>query len=162
MPDEEKEIVDDTQQDYIDEINKLKETTVPKEQYEKLKADNKKLLESLIKGEQLPVPPQEKPSIEEMRKKLLNPGKELTNLEYIENVLALRDAIIEEGGHDPFVATPTTGYNPPQESYDAAEQAALLLQHCIEYADGDSSLFTSELQRHLVDPVGIPRPAKRK
>jgi hypothetical protein len=162
MPDEEKEIVDDTQQDYIDEINKLKETTVPKEQYEKLKADNKKLLESLIKGEQLPVPPQEKPNIEEMRKKLLKPEKELTNLEYIENLLALREAILEEGGHDPFVATPTTGYNPPKESYDAAEQAALLFQHCIEYADGDSSLFTSELQRHLVDPVGIPRSAKRK
>ncbi|MBO7715072.1 MAG: hypothetical protein J6S85_16005 [Methanobrevibacter sp.] len=162
MPEEEGKVVDDTQQDYIDEINKLKETTVPKEQYEKLKADNKKLLESLIKGEQLSVPPQEKPNIEEMRKKLLNPGKELTNLEYIENVIALREAILEEGGHDPFVATPTRGYTPPKESYDAAEQAALLLKHCIEYADGDSSLFTSELQRHLVDPAGIPRPVNRK
>ena len=161
MPEENEIIVDDIQQDYIDQINNLKENTVPKEKYEKLKADNKKLLESLIKGEQLPIPPQEKPKIEEMRKKLLNPGKQLTNLEYIENLLALREAILEEGGHDPFVATPTRGYTPPQESYDAAEQAALLFQHCIEYADGDSSLFTSELQRYLVDPVGIPRPVNR-
>ena len=45
---------------YIEEIKKLKESTVPKTELEKLKAENKKLLETLLEGGEVPAPAEKK------------------------------------------------------------------------------------------------------
>ena len=43
-------VVDDNSNDYNDKIKKLKESSVSKDDYNKLKADNKKLIDALASG----------------------------------------------------------------------------------------------------------------
>lgn len=71
-----------TAEDYIEAIKNLKQTTVDKTAYDALRSENKKLLESLINGEE--IQPQNKvltEDINELRKDILT-NDSLTNLEY--------------------------------------------------------------------------------
>ena len=155
MTDEQKEQTNEYQT-YIDEIQNLKENTVSKEQYAKKCEENRKLIQSLANGTPLPdaeqAPP--KPSIEELRKKLAN-GDQLSNLEYVQTVLDLRNSLIEKGEQDPFVPQ---GANVTPEATDwaAAQRVADAFQSCIDYADGDSEIFTTELMRITKDSAPIP------
>lgn len=135
--------------DYIEAIQKLKETTVSKEAYDKIQEENKKLLQSLINGETIEQE-SEKTDISALRKELFGEECELSNLDYMKKVMELRSAIIEDGGTDPFlpygkkiIAT--------EEDSDTAKRVAAVISECIEYADGDSSVFTNELQRRMID-----------
>ena len=49
MAEEEKKLTGN-EEDYIETIQKLKESTVSREDYDKLVADNKKLIETLAQG----------------------------------------------------------------------------------------------------------------
>lgn len=155
MPDEILENQPDTNpnEDYIETIKKLKENTVSKEEYDKLRAQNKQLLDSLVNGEDIEQPSEEVSSIEDIRKELFNPDKELSNLEYASKALELRDRVLEEKGIDIFVAK-NSQY--PNEAAASAERVASVLQQCIDRAEGDSSIFTAELQRRTND-ILIPR-----
>lgn len=141
------------QVDYIQAIQELKSSTVPKEQYAKLKEENSKLLKSIINGEsieanELP----EKSDIAGLRKELFGGEVEFNNLEYVSKVLELRDAIIEEKGPDadPFLPS---GRKVMVDNNDreCAERVAAVLKDCVEFADGDSGVFTAELQRRTQD-----------
>ena len=155
MTDEQNEQTNEYQT-YIDEIQNLKENTVSKEQYEKKCEENRKLIQSLANGTPLPGAEQEppKPSIDELRKKLAN-GDQLSNLEYVKTVLALRNSLIEKGEQDPFVPQ---GANVKPEATDwaTAQRVADAFQSCIDYADGDSEIFTTELMRITKDSAPIP------
>lgn len=147
--------------DYIEALREMKEKTVPKEVYEQIKAENKKLLQSLINGETIEgsaVPTN--PDVAELRKDLFSRDGSLTNLEYAEKALQLRDILINEGKPDPFLPY---GHHisPTNEDIEAANRVAKVLKECIDYAEGDSDLFTSELQRSMVD-VPNPRAKGRK
>lgn len=105
MPDE--EVIQDNAQDYIAEIQKLKESTVSKEQYQKLLEDNKRLIQSLASGERGEAEGASAGAdLEELRKKLSNP-EDMTNLEYVTTALELREKIMESGGDDPFLPNGT-------------------------------------------------------
>lgn len=136
--------------DYIRVIQELKENTVSKEMYEKLKADNKKLLDTLVAGGSIEGQEEQKETVEELRKKLFSGDGNLSNLAYISAVVDLRDALIEAGKPDPFLPF---GHNtvPTREEVEQAERVASVFKECIEYADGDSSIFTNELQRRTID-----------
>lgn len=84
-------------------------------------------------------------------------GANLNNLEYCKKTLELRKAIIDDGGVDPFVPA---GHNiaPTADDYTQAEKVANYIQDAIDYADGDSELFTQELQRNMKD---VPLPKRR-
>ena len=154
MTDEQNEQTNEYQT-YIDEIQNLRENTVSKDQYEKKCEENRKLIQSLANGTPLPGAEQEppKPSIEELRKKLAN-GDQLNNLEYVKTVLALRNSLIEKGEQDPFVPQ---GANVKPEATDwaAAQRVADAFQSCVDYADGDSEIFTTELMRITKDSAPI-------
>ena len=154
MTDEQNEQTNEYQT-YIDEIQNLKENTVSKDQYEKKCEENRKLIQSLANGTPLPGAEQEppKPSIEELRKKLAN-GDQLNNLEYVKTVLALRNSLIEKGEQDPFVPQ---GANVKPEATDwaTAQRVADAFQSCVDYADGDSEIFTTELMRITKDSAPI-------
>lgn len=147
----------DTNQDYISAIKEIKENSVSKEDYLKVREENKKLLQSLVEGtgsvqSQEDVTP--KPSVAELRSKL---GKEeLSNLDYITTSLQLRQELIDAGEKDPF--TPI-GKNIVPTPYDVqeAQHVADVLQECVDIAEGDSDIFTNELQRRLVDSVPLKR-----
>ena len=71
-----------TAEDYIEAIKNLKQTTVDKTAYDALRSENKKLLESLVNGEE--IQPQNKvltEDIKSLRKDILT-NQSLTNLEY--------------------------------------------------------------------------------
>ena len=154
MTDEQNEQTNEYQT-YIDEIQNLRETTVSKDQYEKKCEENRRLIQSLANGTPLPGAEQEppKPSIEELRKKLAN-GDQLSNLEYVKTVLALRNSLIEKGAQDPFVPQ---GANVKPEATDwaTAQRVADAFQSCVDYADGDSAIFTTELMRLTKDSAPI-------
>lgn len=139
--------------DYIDAIKDLKQNTVAKSDYEALKADNKKLLDTLINGSNVESKEPAKPKYNavELRKELYTEkAQDLSNLDYITKTLQLRQTIIDEGGVDPFLPSgkkivPTT------EDIECANRVAKVFEECIDYAQGDSEAFTNELMRRTVD-----------
>lgn len=151
MPDEEEEVIQDNAQDYIAEIQKLKETTVPKEQYQKLLEDNKRLIQSLASGERGEAEGASAgATLEELREKLSNP-EDMTNLEYVTTALELREKVMESGGKDPFLPNGTHA-RATAEDREAAERVAAVMQECVEAADGNDGLFTAQLMARTYDP----------
>ena len=139
--------------DYIEAIKEMKQNSVTRESYEKLKSENKQLLDALVNGKEIELTNKKEPvDINQLRKELFNNSREknLSNLEYVSTALKLRDALIERGERDPFLpygdkVTLTA------EHYDKANMVADVLKECVEFADGDSGIFTAELQRHTKD-----------
>ena len=142
---------------YIDIVTKLKENTVSKEDYEKLQEENKKLANTIANG--LTVQPKEEPKkaevdINELRKNFLKENQ--SNLEYAENVLALRNALMEKNpDDDPFLPKGHNINATEQDKIDA-QNVADVLEQCIELADGNSDAFTIALQNRMVD-IKLPK-----
>lgn len=148
--------------DYVAAIKELQNNTVSKEQYTKLRAENKKLLDALVTGGSIENPIQ-KPEvdIDALRKELFNKDTQLTNLEFIEKSLTLRDALIDKGEPDPFLPIGSR-ISPTPEEARIAENVADIYRECIEYADGDSEVFTNELMRRTVDVMPASRGARKR
>ena len=142
------EKVEDMTPDYLAAINELKQNSVNREDYNKLKAENKKLLDSIVNGTPVEVQSPQRKSIEELRAAYLK--EDQTNIDYISNTLKLREALIAEGKPDPFSPI-VEQILPTDEDIAAANKVASVLQECVDYAEGDSAVFTNELQRRLVD-----------
>lgn len=153
MP-EEKDLINETgtvvdNTDYIAAIQELKQNSVDRSKYDQLKAENKKLLDSIVNGTAIEMPAaEEKKSIAELREAYLK--EDQSNLEYISNTLKLREALIQAGEPDPFLPVGSQ-IMPTDEDVATANKVASVLQECVDYAEGDSSVFTNELQRRLVD-----------
>ena len=72
----------DDSADYIAAIKQLKDNTVSKDDYNKLAAKNKELLDTLVNGGQIAAPKAaDEPSAEQLKANLCKPG--ITNLYYI-------------------------------------------------------------------------------
>ena len=161
IPEEENEnvvTVEDNTSDYIAQIKNLKENSVSKDDYNKLKADNKKLIDALASGTQMDVVEPKVSAVDkinELRKKLFSKGSNLNNLEYCKTAVELRDALIANGERDSFLPF---GHNviATDSDIETANRVATVMKECIDYADGDSDIFTNELQRRTVDVV-IPK-----
>lgn len=141
------EQVDNNQ--YIEALNQLKANSVDKADYDKLKAENKKLLDSIVNGTEVALPATEKASIDDLRKKLANSSEDnLSSLEYTETALKLRERLLEEGEEDPFVAHGSQ-YSPTQVDYDRANRVAAILQDCVDNSEGDDATFLAELKKRI-------------
>lgn len=145
-PDNEPEM---TAKEYINQINDLKEKTVSREEYERIKNDNKELAKALINGTGANIPgitkPEEKPDLDDLRKKLFT-KKSKNDLEYFTNLLALRDGVIADGQPDPFLPINREFRATAQDEADA-ERIATQIKEAIEYADGDPAVFSNDLRR---------------
>ena len=161
---EEKEIsvtgtVEDNTQDYLAAIKELKEKSVDRSEYDKLRAENKKLIDAVVNGQ----PGQEEPvftkhskeQIDDLRNDLFNSPRELNNLEYITKAMELREALMENGEPDPFLPVGKQ-ISPTRDDLEGAEKVAQVYKECIDYAEGDSEVFTNELMRRTRD-VKLPR-----
>ena len=137
--------VEDNTQDYLAAINELKQNSVNRSEYDKLKAENKKLIDAVVNGQQMDV--DESPKMrdpQEIREELFN--HEHSNLEYIKLALELRSSLIAEGKPDPFLPMGSQ-ITPTADDEEKAAKAAQIFQECIDYAEGNSQLFTQELMR---------------
>lgn len=141
--------VDDMTQDYVAAINELKQNSVDRQKYDALRAENKKLLDSIVNGQEVEVTKTpEKRDTEEIREELFN--HEHSNLDYVKLSLELRENLIAEGKPDPFLPYGKQ-ISPSREDEELAQKAAQVFQECVDFADGDSELFTNELMRRTKD-----------
>ena len=141
--------VEDMTPDYLAAIKELKQKSVDREEYDKLKAENKKLLDSIVNGQsvEVDVGPQYR-DVAEIREELFN--NEHNNLEYVKLALELRNTLIAKGETDPFLPVGKQ-ISPTREDVEMAEKVAQVYQECVDYAEGDSALFTQELMRRTRD-----------
>ena len=161
---EEKEIsvtgtVEDNTQDYLAAIKELKEKSVDRSEYDKLRAENKKLIDAVVNGQSGQEEPvftkHSKEQIDDLRNELFNSPRELNNLEYITKAMELREALMENGEPDPFLPVGKQ-ISPTRDDLEGAEKVAQVYKECIDYAEGDSEVFTNELMRRTRD-VKLPR-----
>lgn len=139
----------DTSVDYISAINEIKQNSVSKDEYQKLRNENKKLIESIVNGTASEAKPEPKIDKKQLRDELYgNDRKQLNNLEYIDKVLKLRKAIMEDGGIDPFVPNGEK-IKPTKDDFEKAQNVAEVLQECVDYAAGNSDVFTDQLTRNI-------------
>ena len=151
--------VEDNTQDYIAAIKELKQNSVDRSEYEKLRAENKKLIDTVVNGlpgqEEQVVVKHTKEQIDDLRNDLFNSPRELNNLEFITKTMELREALMENGEPDPFLPVGKQ-ISPTRDDIEGAEKVAQVYKECIEYAEGDSEVFTNELMRRTRD-VKLPR-----
>ena len=151
--------VEDNTQDYLAAIKELKENSVNRSEYDKLRAENKRLIDAVVNGQ----PGQEeqvfvkhsKEQIDDLRNELFNSPRELNNLEFITKAMELREALMENGEPDPFLPVGKQ-ISPTRDDIEGAEKVAQVYKECIDYAEGDSEVFTNELMRRTRD-VKLPR-----
>lgn len=137
--------------DYIKQIEDLRANSVSRADYDKLKAEHNRAMNALINGGQMDDPKAEKVDKDALRKELYNSQDNgLSNLDYWQKTLTLRQAIIDDGGKDPFLPYGQK-IAPTAEDVEAANRVAKVVQECIDYADGDSRIFTNELDRRTTD-----------
>lgn len=143
-----------TASEYIQAINEMKKNTVSKEEFDKLKEENKMLLNSLVNDVHTEGEEEKKEDavdISKLRDELFSTdNQDMTNLDYITKVMALRKALMDKGERDPFLPS---GQNilPTDEDIKTANRVAEVYQNCIDIADGNPDIFTQELQRVTVD-----------
>ena len=106
MAEEEKKINEqgeDMTEDYLEAIKNLKENSVDRSKYDALKAENKKLLDAVVNGQEINVQEKEtqKRDVQTIREELFN--KEHNNLEYVTLSLELRNALIAANNGKTFL-----------------------------------------------------------
>ena len=153
MVDQENNVITNENNEYIEAIQELKANSVSRDEYNKIKEENKKLLDTLVSGGQIEV--EEKPvDLDELRNDLFNKQNQ-TNLEYVEKTLRLREELMKRGEKDPFLGNSINGYT--EQDVALANRVANGLQHCVDVANGNSAMFNAELERIMVDTLPIRR-----
>ena len=122
-----------TADDFMEQLNTLRATTVSKEEYDRVVADRNKLADSLINGSfKQDVAEEPKPDIDALRQKFLGPHK--YNYEQIRDMLELRKACMDAGEDDPFAGNNPENLN--TANLEEYERVAGILQECLD-AMGD-------------------------
>ena len=132
---------------YIQTIQELKENSVDRKIYDKLKGERDMLIKSLANGDTLEASKDvQVRSLADCKADFLT--KTTSQCEYMEKVLALRDAAMREGQSDPFVAE---GHHvkPTAYDYQRAQEIADIYRECLDYADGDDQIFMNEINRRI-------------
>lgn len=148
------ENLDQKQDDVIDTIKELKETTVSKDihnkEVSKLQSERKRLLDIIKNGGT----DDEGKSIDELRDELSS-GK-LSNLDFVKNSLELRNKILEEKEIDIFMAN---GHTVDKQIVNG-ERVADYLQNCVDKCEDNPEVFTAVFSSGLVEPMGLKNKLK--
>ncbi len=142
--------------DPIEALREIKKNSVPRSEYDRVVAERNRIFAAYANGEREEKPTENTPvDVDALRHDILS--GELSNLEYAEKVLTLRNELIAQGQRDPFLPYGKDVY-PTMEDESEAQAVADALEDCIEAANGDSAIFTNELQRIMVNTA----PQRRK
>lgn len=151
----------ESNENYIKALQDLKQNSVPKEDYLKLKDENKKLVDALVSGQQIDLPQEETIDQEALRKELYSEECNLTNREYWEKTMKLRKAIIDEGKPDPFLPN-GINVSPTQLDFDEANQLADWVDYCLQETKDNPEVFTSLFLSKFKDLTLPPQMTKFK
>lgn len=154
------------EQDYLEAIQNLKDNTVSKEQYEKLRAENKKLLNAVLNDQKADNKEEPVETVEQLQNDLRKIKSELanaqekgmSNLEFTSKALKYREKAMKLGLQDPFVPNTPTG--PEENDFRSAERVAEVLQKCVDEAKGNPATFRNLFEQAVRDDSKIP--IKRK
>ena len=145
--------------DYIAKVNELKKNSVPKTEYEKVLKENKELADAILNNTI-----QEKEDdnsqdvdaeLKDLRSTLFNSENvsKLSNREYIEKIVRLRDILISKGERDPFLPPK----NETQEDIEKAERTANTFKNMLKESAGRDSVFNGLFEESLVEVKLPPR-----
>lgn len=138
--------------DIVDAYKHLQETTVSKEDYEKLQREHTEVIQRIMNGEPIDtLTPEEQKSAKELGEKLFGQKEELTNLEYIQITLAYRDAMLREGKGDVFLPRGVR-IAPTDQDIAAVEKVAEGLKQMVEECQGNPEAFNIAYQARVIDP----------
>ena len=143
------ELENQEEQDAIDIITEMRANTVSKDKYNNLKEDNEKLMRALANGETLTVEPPKTANIEDLRKEYFE-FESKNDMEIAQDILALREAIIESGERDPFLPNGKGVQITPEDVRDA-QAVADLLQYALDNSQGKNDLFIAQFASQLID-----------
>ena len=154
---ENEEAVNQTEQEqgmnaetYVAELRKLKETTVDKSEFTKLQEENQRLAKALTTGLK-EEDDHSQIDVAAVAKRMISGLTKRSDLETLTDALAIRDAVVEQGGESPFLAHAKDYVAKPEEV--AWEDAfAKGLREIIDAAEGDPALFTALLKQNGADP----------
>lgn len=143
---------------YLEQIKQLKENTVSKEMYDRVVAENKRMLSDYVNGTMNVENKEVKVSLEDARLAYQKPG--MNNLDQAKATLQLREKMMENGLGDPFLAN---GVDPTAQDVADAQQVADFLQNCVELAQDDPAVFQAEFLRGLQDtPMAAVKKGTRR
>ena len=125
--------------DLLKKYKELQDNSVSKEEYEKVLKEKKDIISQVLNG-QTPNEEQDNRSIDDIRKVLFKENSNLTNREYVENALALREKILAEGGRDPFLPYGEK-ISPDDNDYMVVDRVVKSLEDCLKIANGDDDVF---------------------
>lgn len=133
--------------DLVEEIKKIKANTVSKEEYEKLKGQNKELIKQIISGGGQDMKAEDNPSIEELRKNIFENSDSKTNLEIADNIVKLYDARLKEGVNIFLPRGNKTQYT--RADYEAADHYVETIRSMVAESEGDPIVFDSLFKNAL-------------
>ena len=143
--------IETPEMNYAEVIKNLKETTVSREEYNRVMNENKTLANALATSPakstddaEVELPTDE--YIDGLRKKLFKINGSLSNREFIKTSLDLRDALMARGERDPFLPVSKEYIDNPSDMA-AVNNLANGLREIVEYSGNDDALFNSELKR---------------
>lgn len=158
MPEEKKEQAPaqgaPSSEDFIKEIQHLKETTVPKDDMEKLRKENAQLIKTLANGGSLPAEKAKEAAMtsDDFAKELVKPH---TNLDYVKLSLKQREKAIEEGKPDPYCPHGENFQEGRSDDADNAQKAADFFQSLVDESGDNPTVFNSLLQARLKDDPAL-------
>lgn len=128
--------------DLLNEVKKLKETSVPKEEYDKLLAEKKKLLRDFVNGVGQEYKADDPVDLNEVRKNLFTDKVEdLSNRDFWKNVITLRKERLEKEGVDIFLPKgEKTRYS--RDDYEKANALADTVESMLKDSEENPQLFS--------------------
>lgn len=165
MENENKNEIETNEKDYLAEIENLKANTVSKEAYDKMKAENAKLIKTIATNQKIEVE-SKKPEMtheqkvtrhEELANSILKArGKQ--NIENAKNMIEFRKLTQELYGVDPATAK-VMSENPAEDTqrlHERMDKVFDTLEKCVENADGSDKIFNRNLD-DAIDRATYPR-----
>lgn len=150
-------------EEYVEAIKNIKKNTVPKSDYDKLVQEHQTLIKGIAEGVAFPPSEKEekkKPDIKELRKKILTAGENnMSNAEFVQTALDLRNACLEEKLPDPFLPLGIKN-KPDNTDLEGAQKVADAFQTMLdesrdEEGKVDNDFFNALLKKYIANDSSI-------
>lgn len=138
----------DTTADYIETINQLKQNSVSKDEYMKLKNENKQLLNAIASNQVVEVAAEPEIDIKEVRENVFKNHSNLSNREFVDNVVKLYDYELEHSGKNIFMPN-DPNYIPTQDDINQVDNMVTGFKNALEEANGNDLIFNQYMERIL-------------
>ena len=151
---------DDATPNAAQELIDFKKNFVSREQFEAEKRRADGYLAAILNNREEDVAASEsgeKVDPEEIARKTFVEDNNMTDLEYVENCLKIREARLAAGEPDPFLPD-----DPDDKAYEIAQNVADVFEDCIKGANGNNATFMALIQSRMKDsPTLLKKPLRR-